>query len=129
MADQKTPKEYRRLPYRRLVEIERGAESGRDHFVAYVEEIPWIRIPGDSREEALLNLDEMFDDCIQAMIDEGTEIPEPDLWPGCYADVAVEQMRLAVGDQSEPLVIVQDTDEMPPWTKIEQGNVELAGVL
>ena len=100
MADQKTPKEYRRLPYRRLVEIERGAESGRDHFVAYVEEIPWIRIPGDSREEALLNL-----------------------------DVAVEQMRLAVGDQSEPLVIVQDTDEMPPWTKIEQGNVELAGVL
>ncbi|MGQ0813723.1 MAG: type II toxin-antitoxin system HicB family antitoxin [Gemmatimonadota bacterium] len=129
MPDQKTPREYRLLPYRRLVEIERGEESGRDHFVAYIEEIPWIRVPGESREEALLNLDEMFDDCMQAMLDEGTEIPEPVLWPGYHGEVLVEQMRLPVGDKPERAAVVEGAERAAPWTEIEQGNVELAGTV
>lgn len=126
MPDLKTPAYYRRLPYRRLVEVERGEESGRDHFVAFIEEIPWIRMPGDSREEALLNLDEMFDDCIRAMLDEGVHIPEAILWPGSNSAYAIEQMHLDIGGEPVRAPMVPESKEVLPWTRIEAGNVEPA---
>lgn len=128
MSDLKRPSYYRRLPYRRLVEIERGEESGRDHFVAFIEEIPWIRMPGDSREEALLNLDEMFDDCIQALLDEGVDIPEPVLWPGPNNAYGIEQAYLEIGGKLPAAPMVPESKEVRPWTRIEEGNVEPAAV-
>lgn len=80
MTEEKSIAYYRQLPYRRkavLVEEEDGAR----YFVAHVAEIPWINIDGDTREEALMRLDEIFDDAIQSMLDASDDIPEPMQWP------------------------------------------------
>jgi predicted RNase H-like HicB family nuclease len=74
---------YRRLPYRRTVAPRRDSD-GRVYFLAQLEEIPSIRIHGESREEALHKLDEVFDDLIESMLEEGAEIPEPQLWPAPF---------------------------------------------
>ncbi|MDZ7781129.1 MAG: hypothetical protein U5R14_14510 [Gemmatimonadota bacterium] len=68
-------KEYLRLPYtRRAEKIE---NEGVTEFVAYVEEIPWVRVHADEREEAYFLLGESLEDALQAMIDAGDEIPIP----------------------------------------------------
>lgn len=78
--------EYRRLPYRRLVRLHTD-DDGRTYFIAQVAEIPPLKIHGDTREEALLRLDEIFDDIIESMIEAGEEIPEPQVWqPGLDPD-------------------------------------------
>ncbi|MGQ0813085.1 MAG: type II toxin-antitoxin system HicB family antitoxin [Gemmatimonadota bacterium] len=67
---------YRALPYRRTVE-KRTDSDGTSYFIARISEIPPLRIHGESRVEALLKLDEIFDDVIESMIDAGEDIPEP----------------------------------------------------
>jgi predicted RNase H-like HicB family nuclease len=67
---------YRALPYTRRVE-KHTEPDGSVLYVARVAEIPPLRIHGSSPEEALKNLDEVFDDIIEAMIQGGEDIPEP----------------------------------------------------
>ncbi|HUP51812.1 MAG TPA: hypothetical protein VM198_05015 [Longimicrobiales bacterium] len=69
-------KEYRQLPYTKVVR--KAEEEGITEFVAYIEEIPWIRVNADEREEAYLLLDETFEDALRAMLDAGDEIPVPE---------------------------------------------------
>lgn len=71
---------YRRLPYTRRVRLHEEGESA--YFVAYVEELPALQIDGETKEEALKRLDDMFDDFIEAQLEWGEEIPEPLPWPG-----------------------------------------------
>lgn len=70
---------YRKLPYTRRVEPRQ--EGGKKYWLAWIAELPSIEIHGDSREEALARLDEIFGDCIEVMVQEGDEIPEPRRWP------------------------------------------------
>lgn len=72
---------YRKLPYTRAVTLIDEA-SGGPLFLAYVAELPWIEIHGETKEEALLKLDQIFDDWIEDMIEAGEEILEPEPWPG-----------------------------------------------
>jgi predicted RNase H-like HicB family nuclease len=72
---------YRQLPYRREAHVVRDGEDQGEYYVARIAEIPWINIDGETREAALLRLDEIFDDCIETMIEAGDEIPEPVPWP------------------------------------------------
>jgi predicted RNase H-like HicB family nuclease len=118
----KTVRYFRRLPYRRLVE--RVSESdGSSYFVARIAEIPAIRIDGADREEALLKLDEVFDDFIAAMIENGDEIPEPrhfaDWDPqASTAPVAVADARKgSSGNRS--VVMPQSTH---PWQLAEKST-------
>jgi predicted RNase H-like HicB family nuclease len=71
---------YRTLPFTRRVEI-REDRPGEAYFIARVEELPGLRIDGATPDEALLKLDETFDDWIEAMLDAGEEIPEPERRP------------------------------------------------
>lgn len=71
---------YRGLPYRRRVDL--AVENGEEFFIASVLELPGLKADGRDHVEALKNLAEAFDDYIQAMLEWGTEIPEPELWPG-----------------------------------------------
>lgn len=107
----RTAQDYRRLPYRRTAKpIEDEAEGF--YWLASVEEIPWIRIDGASHAEALLRLDEIFDDCVESMIDAGDDIPEPELWPG-------ELPRVRSGPFSrKPKVSFDLPDELPPNTQL-----------
>lgn len=68
---------YRTLPFTRRVEM-REDRPGETYFLARVEELPGLRIDGATADEALLKLDETFDDWIEAMLDAGEEIPEPE---------------------------------------------------
>lgn len=66
---------YRAMPYtRRATPVD--DESGH-YWLAWVEEIPWIRIHGDTKEHAHKRLLDVFDDCVQSMIDAGDHVPEP----------------------------------------------------
>jgi predicted RNase H-like HicB family nuclease len=77
MADTKDPGYYLRLPYARRVEPRTDAD-GASYFLARIAEIPFIRAEGSTPEEALRHLEESFEDCLQAMLDLGDEIPEPE---------------------------------------------------
>lgn len=72
---------YRRLPYTRRVELRTDNPEG-PYYLAYLQEMPGLRIDGSTPEEALLKLDQTFDDWIESMLELGDEIPEPEQWPG-----------------------------------------------
>ena len=81
---------YRSLPYTRRLRIESG--DGGEYFVASVAELAGVEADGESRIEALFNLQSAFDDAVEAMLEWDHDIPEPDAWPG--ADfVAAEPTR------------------------------------
>ena len=114
----KNARYYRRLPYHRVAERVTDG-NGSIYFVARVLEIPSIRIDGESREEALLKLDEIFDDFVEAMIQAGDEIPEPSHWPDwsettvLAAPVGPEPQRVAGKlAVNVPVVMPQSTR---PW--------------
>lgn len=118
---------YRSLPYRRVVDkvVE---EDGAMYYLARIQEIPWMEIDGDTREEALLRLDEEFDHMIQAMIDRGTEIPEPPAWP--YSDAtpgappaAAPRGRIGHVALRKPVDMGAAREDLPPFTPIARRAV------
>lgn len=72
---------YRSLPYTRRVEVREDEESGEVYYVAWLDEIPSLRIDGDTREEALGKLNECFDEFVAVMLEHDDHVPEPDQWP------------------------------------------------
>ncbi len=77
MAEMKDLGYYLRLPYTRRVEP-RTNSDGAGYFLARISEIPFVRAEGTTAAEALRRLEETFADCLQAMLDLGDEIPEPE---------------------------------------------------
>lgn len=69
------PEYYRRLPYRRVVELRE--EDGEHYYLARVAEIPALGGDGRSEEEALRSLDEAFGDYLAVCLEEGLDIPGP----------------------------------------------------
>lgn len=111
-----TAREYRRLPYHRLV-TPHTDEDGRFYFVARIVEIPPLKIYGETREEAFLRLDEIFDDVIESMIEGGEEIPEPDVWQPGDADASASsgskrwrpiRVRIEQGEAGERFAKLSD---------------------
>ncbi|MBI4520051.1 MAG: type II toxin-antitoxin system HicB family antitoxin [Gemmatimonadetes bacterium] len=124
---------YRALPYRRVVEV-RQDTAGRAYYLAYVAEIPGIRIDGATREEALMKLDEIFDELMQALIEEGQQIPEPEPWPGS----ALQQVPSAVytGEAPVAVSIVEATlgnterhTPRPSWSPMRDESATTAGAV
>jgi predicted RNase H-like HicB family nuclease len=77
---EKTLSHYRQLPYTRRIEPREDSDGTR-YFVAWIDEIPFVKIDGATREEAFLRLSEIFDECILGMLEMGDQVPEPALWP------------------------------------------------
>ena len=69
------PEYYRRLPYRRVVEMRE--EGGERYYLARLAEIPALGGDGRSEEEALRNLDQAFEDYLAVCLEEDLDIPEP----------------------------------------------------
>ena len=114
---------YRAKPYTREVGL--IEEDGRAYFLARIKEMPWVRIHGESREEALMRLDEIFDDAILSLLEAGDEIPEPEAWPSSYGEPPA-------GDASDPRryrrpgrVTYQRPEDMGEWEKVGAGGAEL----
>ena len=66
---------YRRLPYRRVVEVQE--EAGARYYLARIAEIAGLGGDGATEEEALLRLEEAFDAYLTVCLAEDLEIPEP----------------------------------------------------
>ena len=117
---EKTAHYYRRLPYTRRVEPL--------CYRAWIEELPSIEICGDSQEDALARLRDIFDDCIETMIEAGDDIPEPNLWPtGLFRREASDNLRWLIREtevnQTTAQVAATTHEELAgqiePWTPIE----------
>jgi predicted RNase H-like HicB family nuclease len=102
---------YKRLPYNRVLEPQ--TEGG---FIARIEEIPWIRIDGETREEALLRLHETFEDCVTTLIERGDEVPEPVLWPESVGPVPQDPVvrRVAFASSHARLPLAAAPPAPPP---------------
>lgn len=125
----KDPSYYRRLPYTREVEIRNAEVSGQVYFLARVSEIPWIEIHGDSREEALLKLDEIFDDCILTMLEGGDQVPEPEPWPERYSRSPDPRLPFDLSgfqrpDRVRPRAL---PEEVRPFTVVENDELATTG--
>lgn len=117
-----TPADYRLLPYGRTVEL--VEEDGSSYFVARVVDIPWIRIDGDTPTEALLKLDEIFDDCIESLIERGREIPEPTAWPAVWGVVDAVAPTVQHLEAAEALSFDLPA-EVQPWAHVGEVSDEL----
>ncbi|MDP2957602.1 MAG: type II toxin-antitoxin system HicB family antitoxin [Longimicrobiales bacterium] len=122
-------KRYRRLPYHR--QVSRLTEDDGTYFVAFVREIPWIRAFGDTPVEALYELDQVFDDCIETILAAGDEIPEPVLWPANYGapDAPPRAVARARGKHQAGTggrVTYREASDVRPWDTPEVKGEELA---
>lgn len=119
-----TSRDYRRLPYRPVVELTEDPD-GDAYFLARIAEIPPLRIDGTTREAALLTLDEMFDDFLQGLIDAGDEVPLPAEWAANMRGSELqEDLDLPEPDsRPSPRTVASDSIEHPPvrtaWKLIE----------
>ena len=68
---------YRLLPYSRRVDKEQE-EGTEPYFVARVDELRGCIAHGATRAEAILQLNIAFDEYIEAMLEWGKDIPEPE---------------------------------------------------
>ena len=67
---------YRLQPYSRTFEIR---TEGSERYLLYrIKEIPTIAGDGATKDEALRNLRDAFDDYIAWALDEGLKVPDPD---------------------------------------------------
>lgn len=117
---------FRTLPYTRRAEPR--AEDGYSYWLATVVELPSIEIHGETREQALTRLDEIFDDCIEAMLEAGEAIPEPRCWPdGLFERAARRNLRRIARADKEGRTPTQasstadqllgDGDNLSPWSE------------
>jgi len=81
---------YRRLPYARTVALVAEAGGG-TYFLASIEELPGVRGSGADPSEALMALQDAFEDYLEAMSSWGKAIPEPELWP---SSLGFEAMKI-----------------------------------
>ena len=67
---------YRALPYNKMVW--REDDEAESYFMAEIKELPGCLADGDTRSEALFNLKDAFDSYIEASLEVGRAIPEPE---------------------------------------------------
>ena len=119
---------YRVLSYRRLVKP--VTEQGETYFLAWIEQIPDVKADGATREEALINLGEAFDDYVTAMLEWGDPIPEPRTWPENMEGVSARRPWWILPWRRRPLddapvsakCIPLEGPDVAPWTRLEGGR-------
>lgn len=110
---------YKRLPYTRSVDVRE--EDGETYFLAEIEELDGVEASGETRWEALHNLNAAFDAYLRAMIELGREIPTPESWPETYPG---EYREGLVESEPEP----QTTGEQHDWPEeIREPEIPVPG--
>ena len=90
---------YRLQPYSRTFEIR---TEGSERYLLYrIKEIPTIAGDGVTKDEALRNLRDAFDDYIAWALDEGLEIPEAGRLVSLEPAPAVPATRVATATDSK----------------------------
>lgn len=114
----KTADELRRLRYQR--KVERVEEEDGTYFLAYIVEIPSIRVYGDSDHEARHLLEDTFVDMLEAMVEAGDEVPEPEDWPDNLG-TPVQKRWKSRGSKKVTYVQLEDAE---PWSSPGEGIEE-----
>jgi predicted RNase H-like HicB family nuclease len=136
MPEIKDVRYYLALPFTRDVEL-REESSGNIYFLATVREVPFVKMHGATREEALYKLQETFEDCLAYLIERGEEIPEPTRWPGDVPEMlgtAQLQLIQEVGrPRPEPallpanVLVFPQNEPLEPWTVVSSRELQTAG--
>ena len=66
---------YQQIPYTKRCQL--CVEDGDWFWVVWIEELAGCKVQGESKAEAYLHLQELFEDYISALLERGSEIPEP----------------------------------------------------
>ena len=69
---------YMDLPYSIVIRKRYNPVTKKSYYWASVLELPFCSIHGDTREEALRDIEKVKEDWIKECIDDGTPIPEPE---------------------------------------------------
>lgn len=117
----RTVEYYQTLPYTKRVEP-RTDSNGECYFLAWVEEVAFIQIDGPTREEALGRLIDVFQDCIEGMIESGDDVPEPLPWPARVGDVDPSQFELLPRQGGDQRKLVDWEIAPAPWTVLENDS-------
>lgn len=121
---------YRLLPYER--EWAMREEAGQRYFVVRLKDVPAVAGDGSTRDEAVDDLREAFDEFVSTWIDAGYSVPEPkrpftvpsmsaqsdvDEWPVSLLEP--EASACASTDWADSAVVytndVRATSAEPPW--------------
>lgn len=121
---------YKRLPYTRRVRVE-TEPGGSQYFVAYVEELDGVEADGDTPAEAHYRLQDAFEETIDALLEWGEEIPEPERWPERIGRVGpVPSKEEPGGEDVEELWSRTSSpwqDDMPRWRRVNEEDFAGAG--
>jgi len=93
---------YRLQPYARTFEIR---TEGSERYLLYrIKEIPTIAGDGATKDEALRNLRDAFDDYITWALDEGLEIPDASrlVTPGAASAPSSANVAAGTGEKTTP---------------------------
>ncbi|MFO8175514.1 MAG: type II toxin-antitoxin system HicB family antitoxin [Longimicrobiales bacterium] len=69
---------YKGQPYSRRIRLIQE-EDGEEYFVASIAELPGVEADGSTPWEAAYHLQSAFEEYLQAMLEWGDEIPEPEI--------------------------------------------------
>lgn len=109
---------YRQLPWTRRIRPRKDSD-GSVYWIAWIEEMPALRIDGETRERALSKLDECFDDFVEAHLENDDYLPMPDRWPQSIGVPLDQRARTSENGASE---VTEASDaEMEEWSTAERG--------
>ena len=109
---------YKRLPYRLYVQPAQDSDDSKYWTAEYVE-LRGCKTDGDTEAEAVLNLQELFDEYISGRIEDVMDIPEPP-----HITVTVEDINIWVRHEDRTPATKETSSELKP----EIVETELVGV-
>ena len=111
--------DYQALPYTRMVEGFHD-EDGSFYWLAWIEEMPDCEAEGDTVAAAQINLNGIFDDYIEAMLEFESDIP----LPGRFKDKSAEEAAIEDAVVPEPTgKLVPEPPQTASWAGILNGKV------
>lgn len=119
MSNQKTVADYKALPYTRKVDLIRE-DSGEEYFVARIVELTGVEADGSTPFEARYRLEQAFEDYLEAMLEWGEEIPQPDNWPQDYDTERVwtPAADSGVSAEDQPVGEMMDVSKLDPTREL-----------
>ena len=80
---------YQQLPYTHRCQL--MVDDGERYWLAWIEELPGCKVEGETKAQAFLHLQELFDDYISAVLERGSGIPEPERWKGEVVQIDISK--------------------------------------
>ena len=126
-AQVKTLKEYKLSPYTLHTELVRESD-GSEYWTAEYLELRGCKTDGDEEAEAVVRVQELFDEYITARLESGNEIPEPAQPADVVREawIIIPQARWTMPDSSPINLDTKDTGGDKKTISTLENELELA---